>query len=70
MRTSEIITICVLVFWLTLGAALIASGLMGINPCEANEARAPTWSPPNVQLCPEAMGLWECVRDAAYREDI
>ena len=70
MRTSEIVIACVLVFWLILGVALVASGLMGINPCEASEPPKETWSPPNVQLCLDDLGLWECISTVAYREDI
>ncbi len=58
----------VLASWLLLGAAMLISGIMFQPiPCEKPAA---TWSPPNVQLCPDDIGLWECISTVAYREDI
>ena len=36
-------------------------------PCDAPDTG---WEPPNLQLCPEDMDLWNCIRNAAYRTDI
>ncbi len=38
------------------------------GPCEATPDTS--WSPPNVQLCPDDLDLWECIRTASYRSDI
>ena len=37
------------------------------TPCEEP---ATGWEPPNLQLCPADMTLWNCIRNASYRTDI
>ena len=53
---------------LIVGAAVITDRLSSIETCEAPAVTG--WQPPNVQLCPDDIDLWECIRTVAYRQDI
>ena len=67
MHGRELFLVSLLSFMLILGAIIVIDKAES-TPCEA--VRQPTWAPPNVQLCPDDIGLWECIRTVAYREDI
>ncbi len=74
MNTAEYMIICTLGLLLAIGAGAGASYYLidlvseaAETPCEAP---ATGWEPPNLQLCPEDMTLWNCIRNASYRSDI
>ena len=62
--------IILLVAMLALGSVAVieaARSHAASKPCEAADTG---WEPPNLQLCPEDMTLWNCIRNASYRTDI
>lgn len=70
MNRTEIAIVTVLAVMLLLGAAIVVDAVSSkfLVPVPCKEPVG--WEPPNVQLCPDDIGLWACITAAAYREDI
>jgi len=72
MDKQDWIVVLVLSVMLAIGAGIALYGLIIVvsdaaAPCEAPDAG---WQPPDLSLCPEGIGLWDCIRNASYRSDI
>lgn len=69
--TPVITTALVIVGLLAVGATVVINAARDYAAAEIPcKAERPGWEPPPIQLCPEDMKLWKCLRDAAYRTDI
>ena len=74
MSRAEFLVLVTLGLLLAIGAGAGASYYLFDKLAEAAEAPCEAadtgWEPPNLQLCPEDMTLWDCIRNASYRSDI
>lgn len=74
MNTAEYLVLVTLGLILAIGAGAGAAYYLVDKISEAAEEPCPKpaagWEPPKLQLCPEDMELWDCIRDAKYRSDI